>query len=258
MARYFVEIAYLGKHFHGWQKQPNAKTVQQTIEDGLFMFLGIQHQIVGCGRTDSGVHASKFFFHFDSQQEIDRDQLTFKLNRILTNDIRCFNVFEVGPEAHARYDAYERSYRYDLSFEKDPFRRDTTFHFPFAKQMNWDLAQQAADILFDYNEFYPFCKTHSGVDHYRVVLNEARWDVEADQAQFYISANRFLRGMVRLIVGACLNAGLGKVSLDQIRSSLDNQLELAKSWSVPAEGLFLTDIKYPAEIMPLQVRQGKV
>ncbi len=245
MQRYFLELSYKGTNYHGWQIQPRSASIQGEIESELSKVLRNRTPVVGCGRTDTGVHASQYFAHFETEQAVDPGKLVHKLNRMLPADIAIKRCFPVPSDLHARFSAISRSYRYDLHFEKDPFKKETSWLFPFAEKCDWVKAEQAADLILKFDEFFPFCKSKSDTDHYKVDLTQAAWEIRSDSASFHITGNRFLRGMVRLIVGACLNAGLGKLSLDTLQDALDHQVLLPKSWSAPAEGLFLVKVAYP-------------
>lgn len=243
--RYFVELAYNGKAYFGWQRQPNAISVQQTIEEALSTILRSEIVITGCGRTDTGVHAKQYFIHFDFDGTFPKGFLS-RINKFLPQDIVFYNLFPVKPEAHTRFDAYERSYEYHLTFQKTPFYADTSYHFPFAAQLNFEKIQKANQLLLQYEEFFPFCKTNTDVKTMKCALSRAAWEHPNEQsAIFHITANRFLRGMVRLIVGMNLNIGLEKTSLEELKKAMDHQTRLKKSLSVPPQGLFLTGIKYP-------------
>ena len=244
--RYFSELAYNGTNYCGWQRQPNGVSVQATIEQALSTILRTQLTIYGCGRTDTGVHASQFFIHFDYKGEMPKG-LVGRLNKFLPKDIAIKSIFEVHPKAHTRFDAYHRSYEYHLDFHKNPFQTDTIYYFPFAQQLDLKKMQTAANLLLKYPSFFPFCKTNSDAKTMLCDVRRAEWvlDKKAEKLVFHISANRFLRGMVRLIVGMCLNVGLGKLEIEAIKKALDQQVRLAKDLSVPAKGLYLTEVKYP-------------
>ncbi len=244
--RYFCELAYNGTNYFGWQKQPEQVSVQATLEAAFSTILRIPIDITGCGRTDTGVHASQYFVHFDFDGDIP---VAFqnRINKYLPKDIAIRRIFEVEEDAHARYDAFYRSYEYHLGFNKNPFEVDTAYYFPLAKDLNVQKMQEAADLLLMYDAFFPFCKTKSDVKTMNCEMKRAEWilDEKAQKLVFHISANRFLRGMVRLIVGMCLNVGLGKITFEEVKAALDNQTRLKKSLSVPPQGLFLTEIRYP-------------
>ena len=244
--RYFAELAYNGTRFHGWQRQPESISVQEVIEDALSTLLRQKITVTGCGRTDTGVHARQYFLHFDSANPLP-ENLVWKLNSYLNDDIAFYDLFEVAPEAHARFDANSRSYEYHLELHKNPFSQETAFYYPQSRHLDFGKMQEAADLLLNYEEFFPFCKSHTDVKTMRCELSRAEWikDMEGKKMVFHISANRFLRGMVRLIVGMCLSVGVNKYPLSAVKEALDKQERLQKSWSVPPQGLFLTDIRYP-------------
>lgn len=242
--RYFLELAYNGTRFCGWQRQPNAPSVQQTIEDVFSMMLRQQIEITGCGRTDTGVHASQYFAHFDFDLDFPKNFLD-RANRLVGNDIALKQIIAVDDDAHARFDATSRSYQYVISFEKSPFFTETAWFFTQKDRLDFEKMQKAADLLRGYAAFAPFCKTHSDAQTMNCKIARSEWIFTDDGASFHISANRFLRGMVRLIVGMCINVGLGQLSLEDVKEALEKQEPLKKSYSVPPTGLFLMDIKYP-------------
>jgi tRNA pseudouridine38-40 synthase len=246
MSRYFAELAYHGAAYHGWQKQPNGTSVQETIETALAMLLRKPVSTTGCGRTDTGVHARRFFLHFDEMDPLPED-LTERLNRALPPDINIFRIFPVADEAHARYDATSRSYTYHISLQKDPFAQGLAYYFVQAATMDITILQKAADILPAYDDFFPFCKSRGAAKTTKCRITRVAWEFSPDGQQllFHITADRFLRGMVRLIVGMCLNVATGKITLEDVRAALDEQRMIKKSLSVPAEGLFLTEVRYP-------------
>ena len=248
MPRYFLELAYNGTRLSGWQRQDNAPSVQATIEDALRLILRQPMlEIVGCGRTDTGVHAMQYFAHFDFEGEFPTSFLE-RANKLVGLDIALKRVHFVAPDAHARFDAIRRSYDYYVSFEKNPFFIDREWYFQRGKLLNTDKMQQTADLLRGYAEFAPFCKTNSDAQTMRCDIFEANWIFADNGAIFTISSNRFLRGMVRLVVGACINVGLGQLDLDDVKQALDTQTPLIKSYSVPPIGLFLSKVIYPFEL----------
>jgi tRNA pseudouridine38-40 synthase len=242
--RYFIDLAYNGTRFYGWQRQPSDPSVQAAIEDVFSLILRQPIEIVGCGRTDTGVHAARYFAHFDFDGEFPASFLE-RANKLVKKDIVLNRIIPVTLEAHARFDAFKRSYEYHITFIKNPFATETEWHFAQYKSLNIKEMQKAAEILRGYSEFTPFCKTHSDAQTMRCELSRAEWVFMDKKAVFHISANRFLRGMVRLIVGACINVGLGHLSLEDLKMALDEQKPLKKSYSVPPTGLFLTEVVYP-------------
>ena len=243
--RYFAELTYKGTNYFGWQRQPRQISVQEVIETAFSTILRTEISIVGCGRTDTGVHASQYFIHFDFEGEFPGG-LTLRINKFLPRDIVIHRIFEVSPEVHSRFDAKERSYEYHMGFIKNPFTIESVWYNYFIEKPDFEKMQAAAKLLLNYTEFYPFCKSRTDVKTMTCKLSRAEWifDEKNKNYTFHISANRFLRGMVRLVVGVCINIGLGKVSLEELKHAMDSQTRLEKNWSVPSEGLFLTAIKY--------------
>lgn len=244
--RYFAELAYRGTRYAGWQRQPHSPSVQQTIEEALSTLLREEIGVVGCGRTDTGVHASFYVLHIDYSGEFPPHFLS-RLNRILPKDIVFYRFYPVGEDAHARYDASRRSYEYHLNWRKNPFTEETAWWYPPAEQFSPQILQHAADLLLDFEEFYPFCKSNTDVKTMRCQLFRSAWERREDEGKwvYHISANRFLRGMVRLVVGMCVNVARGKVKLEEVRQALQRQERLKRSESVAPEGLFLTEVIYP-------------
>ncbi len=241
--RYFLELSYNGTSFCGWQRQPNAPSVQQTIEEELSKLLGSTTDIVGCGRTDTGVHAKQYFLHFDTENEVPQN-IVFRLNKMLPTSIAIQNCFEVVSEKHARFNASNRAYEYHIIFEKSPFEVETAWCYHLGKKLDLKKLQAAAQLLLEYKDFFPFCKTNTDVKTMRCDLRRSEWEQTGKGLIYHIAADRFLRGMVRLIVGMCINVGLGKVELATVKEALDNQTRLTKSYSVPPQGLYLTDVQY--------------
>lgn len=247
--RYICKLAFDGSKYKGWQHQLNSKSVQDTIAESISVYLRTQVEITGCGRTDTGVHASKYYFHFDSEHPLSHNDL-HHFNAILPSDIVIQSIKPVDPRAHARFDAIERTYEYYIESYKNPFNRPYCFSFYQFTEVNIDLLQEAAALLLNYEDFSPFCKTNSGTKSKLCKITRSEWQVTEDKknAFYTISANRFLRGMVRLIVGMCLNVGLKKMTIEEVKNSLENQSSLPTPWSVPPNGLFLSDIKYPYQV----------
>ena len=244
--RYFLELSYAGTNYHGWQIQPNAVTVQETIEHALGLLLRNPIKITGAGRTDTGVHARQMFAHFDVEKAINSDDLTYKLNSFLPADISIYKIHRVTDEAHARFDAIARSYQYFIHRHKDPFLTETSWYL--AKDLDVDLMNQAAKILTQYKDFKSFSKTHTDVKTYLCDVRQAAWQTTDNQLVFYITADRFLRNMVRAIVGTLVDIGLHKISLDELVQIIESRDRSNAGFSVPAKGLFLTEIVYPPQI----------
>lgn len=246
MRRYFIWIRYRGTTFSGWQVQPNAPTVQASIEEALQLLIRIEDlQVVGCGRTDAGVHAAYYVFHVDLPCVWD-ENLSRKLNRILGPDIVFTHFQEVSDSLHARFSARKRTYKYLIDLEMPTFLQDCAYGYPYnPEQLDFQRLQSAAVLLLDYEDFFPFCKSKSETEHYRCEMFASEWLMIRNRYLIYtVEANRFLRGMVRLIVGMCLRVGEGKISLSEVREALDHQKRLENPYSAPAKGLFLYRIDY--------------
>ncbi len=246
--RFLLECSFKGLDYQGWQSQPHAITVQETLEKSIATLLHLPAiQVAGCGRTDSGVHAKKYYAHFDYINEL-ADDFVYHLNAILPRSIAVRQVTAVSDDFQARYDAYRRTYEYHLHGLKSPFLDEVSFYFKQFDRLNIPALQQAADVLKAYDLFYPFCLSDSGLKNYKVEIFTVLWEQSEDKKlKFTISANRFLRGMVRLITGMCINVSLRKISLDEVRTALLHQTLLPQSLSLPPHGLFLVEIKYPDE-----------
>ena len=243
--RHFAEIAYKGTQFHGWQRQRNSRSVQEAIEEGLSMVLRQETPIMGCGRTDTGVHASQYFFHFDSDKIFPKNFID-RMNKVLGDNIAVKRIFPVKEDAHARFDAIKRTYEYYIGTTKNPFENDLVWYYPYPAQLDLQKMNKIAGLLRQYEDFLPFCKTKSDAKTMKCELSRAEWiyDKGKQQYVFHISADRFLRGMVRLIVGACVRYSRGKISFEDIQSAMEKQMPLKKSFSAPASGLFLTKVEY--------------
>jgi len=245
--RYFVEAQFKGTRYAGWQRQKAQPSVQQTIEQALSVILRNKITITGCGRTDAGVHALQYFFHFDTRHDLP-NRFIYKLNQYLPADIAFAGCQLVDDDAHARRDAVSRTYRYFLHFNKDPFSTDSVY-YPYRTAIDVVLMSAAAALLTEFETFKPFCKTGSDTPHHLCDVTSVHWDIDKHRAVFTMKANRFLRGMVRLVVGMCLNVGRGKISLNEVREAMDQQMELRLSESAPAHGLFLIEVEYPEAIL---------
>ncbi len=242
--RWKIHLSYLGTAYNGWQRQPADPSLQQTLEEAFALILRQPIDIVGCGRTDTGVHARSYVAHADVMEVALTDKLIYQINAVLPVDIAIQHIEETTPEFHARFDAVERQYKYYIHFNKDPFRTTTSWYLHQHTPLDQEKMHGAAALLLQYNQFKPFCKTGSDAGHFKCALKESAWTFIEDGAVYSIKANRFLRGMVRLIVGSCVNVGLGKITIDELKECLDNQSLLSHAWSVPAEGLFLEGVGY--------------
>ena len=244
MNRYFIELAYNGSRFHGWQIQPHAPSIQEELNRALSTILREDINVVGAGRTDTGVHASFYVAHFERNTTIDNpDYLVHKLNRILGKDIAIFRIFPVSSELHARFSALSRTYKYYIDKQKNPFTYDFAwklYPLPDIQKMN-----EACQILFEYTDFTSFSKLHTDVKTNNCTILEAHWEETETQLIFTIKANRFLRNMVRAIVGTLVEIGQGKLTLDGFRKIIESKDRCAAGTSVPGHALFLCDIAYP-------------
>jgi len=247
--RYFIQLAYNGRDYGGWQIQPNTTTVQQLIENGLAAIAGVSISVTGCGRTDAGVSASTFFAHFDHEEAFSDDslhQLAFRLNRFLPQDIVIFNIKPVLPGGHARYSATWREYEYMIIRQKDPFN----FHHAYFVHGELDIKNMNAcsALLLGRHDFQCFSKVNTQVNNYLCDIQDAKWTEKDHFLKFTIRADRFLRNMVRAIVGSMLDVGRGKISFEEFQQIIDSHDRGKAGYSVPAKGLTLTGIGYPEEI----------
>ncbi len=242
--RYFMRLSYDGTQYAGWQSQPNATGVQTVIEDKLGTILNQDIKITGCGRTDAGVHASEFYAHFDYEGEITGN-LVFRLNNFLPSDISIYSIESVTNTAHSRFDAIQRSYIYRIHYLKDPFKKLYSFYYRKAGNIDVEVLNHFTHHLTDYSDFKPFSKLHTDVKTFRCNLSTCHWISTKNGMELHVTADRFLRGMIRLITGASLYYAEGKITMEELDQALQTQQRLQKNWSVPACGLFLSRIKYP-------------
>lgn len=249
--RYFLRLAYDGTDFHGWQRQPNASSVQQTIEEALSKICGRITEVVGAGRTDTGVHAREMFAHFDSDEIADRKTFLNSLNNLCGNSIAIRDLIEVKPDAHARFDATSRSYEYLITLHKDPFRYRYAHRLKSLPDV--EMMNRACKILMETEDFTSFAKLHSDAKTNICKVTEAKWewDEKSGRLKFRITADRFLRNMVRAVVGTLLEVGTGKLTLEDFEEVIRKKDRCAAGTSMPAKGLYLTEIKYPKEIFIL-------
>ena len=244
--RYFVYISYNGSNYCGWQIQPNGNSVQQEIETAIRMLLRQPISITGAGRTDAGVHARTMVAHFDSDPILNPDVFTDKINRILPKDIALLRIREVVPEAHARFDAVSREYQYFITTRKDVFRH--SFQYKIAHPLHTEKMNEAAQILFEHTDFTSFSKLHTDVKTNNCKIIKASWEESDGSYVFTIRADRFLRNMVRAIVGTLIEVGRNKMSLPEFRSVIEAKDRGKAGTSVPGQALFLTDIEYPEHL----------
>lgn len=236
-----MQLSFDGKLFFGWQRQPNAISVQQTIEDAFLLLFKEKLEIVGCGRTDTGVHAKKYFCHFDSDYNFDNNSL-YSLNRYLPSSIFINSIIPCEDDFHARFSAKTRTYNYFIINEKNPFYREYSYFVP--QKLNIDLMQEAANLLQKYNDFTSFSKLHTDVKTNNCIIYSSVFVVENSYIKFEITATRFLRNMVRAIVGTLIEVGKGKISVEDFADIIERKNRQDAGQSVPANALFLTDVTY--------------
>ena len=253
--RYFIELSYNGKNYHGWQVQPNASSVQQTLNEAISTLLRQEISLVGAGRTDTGVHATEMFAHFDTSEQIDTQETLKRINAFLPEDIAVKAVFRVKENAHARFDALSRSYEYRIWQGRNPFLVDTTWQL-YNQQLSVEKMNDAASILKDFIDFKSFSKSKTDVKTYHCKIESAIWKQDEQSLIFYITADRFLRNMVRAIVGTLIDVGLEKISKDDFIKIIKSRDRSKAGFSVPAQGLFLTKVEYPKELLKNKIING--
>jgi tRNA pseudouridine38-40 synthase len=249
MSRYFVKLAFDGTAYHGWQKQKNAPSIQQLLNDAFSMILREPVKLTGAGRTDTGVHAWEFYAHFDLEEELSdarREKLVFKLNSYLPEDVVIFGIFRVKPDANARFSATTRTYKYVISTFKNPFLKG--FSYYHYGKLDIDLMNKAAAILLETEDFTSFSKVDTDTKTNICKVYQAEWETAGDELVFTITANRFLRNMVRAIVGTLLEAGKGRIGPEDFKRIIGSKNRSDAGDSVPAGGLYLAHIEYPEEI----------
>jgi tRNA pseudouridine38-40 synthase len=248
--RYFISLSFDGTAYHGWQAQPGEHTVQGTLEETIGRLLGEQVSVTGAGRTDTGVHARVFMAHFDTSREpefIRHFQLIHKLNRLLPHDIAAHAVFPVPGNAHARFDALSRTYVYQICCRKDPFLLNKSWLFE--RKLNIETMQQAAELLFTFQDFSSFSKSNTQVRTHICQIMQAQWTRDDHLLLFEIQADRFLRNMVRAIVGTLVEVGLGKIGPEDFAGIIEARDRSQAGYSAPGCGLFLTGIEYPEPLI---------
>ena len=243
MPRYFIHMAYNGSRYHGYQIQPHSSSVQQTLEQCLSLKLCQVVSVKGCGRTDTGVHARNYYAHFDIDNEIeDLEALARQMNAFLPEDIVVYRIWQVAPERHARFDAVSRTYHYYITRTKNPFHTQDAY-FLYG-DLDVEKMQEAVNILFDYEDFTSFSKVHTQVKTNNCKIMEARWFEQDGLLVFHIKADRFLRNMVRAIVGTLLEVGKGHMTLEGFRAVIEQKNRCGAGTSVPAHALFLEEVEY--------------
>jgi tRNA pseudouridine38-40 synthase len=250
--RYFIELAYRGTNFHGWQYQPRAISVQECLDKALSVVTREPIAVTGAGRTDTGVHASYYVAHFDSSDpDLDSVRLIRQLNSFLQKDIVVFSLSKVASDAHARFNALSRTYQYHINLVKDPFTPDTSWYL--YKQPDLGLMNEVSRILSEYTDFTSFSKLHTDVKTNNCKIYKAEWIQHGSKIVFTVQADRFLRNMVRALVGTILDVGLGKLDISGFRRIIEQKNRCAAGLSVPAHGLFLTNIEYPEDLFKSQL-----
>lgn len=244
--RYFFEIAYKGTNYKGWQTQHNAITVQEVVEGALSTLLGNTIEIIGSGRTDAGVHCAQQFFHADIEKEIAPVDFQHRLNVLLPKDISIQSIQAVMPEASARFEAISRTYHYKITLRKNPLLEGLALHY--FKSVDIQTMNAAAALLLGEHDFQSFSKVKTNVNHFRCNIHEAEWRQKGDELIFVITANRFLRGMVRAIVGTLLDVGTGRLTAQEFQDIITTKDRRAAGQNVSPEGLYLMEVKYPSSI----------
>ena len=245
MPRYFLELAYKGTAYSGFQVQENADTIQSKVEEAFAILHRRSVSLTGSSRTDAGVHALQNFFHFDDDQEIN-PQLIYKMNAILPQDIVLKNIYLMPAEAHSRFDATSREYIYKIHRFKNPFINNTSYFFPY--KLDLELMQLAAEIVKGQSNVFAFSKTNTQVKNFKCTIGVSRWLSEGDNLIYNIEGNRFLRGMVRLLTASILKVGRHKMSIEQFKKLFEEPLKCG--YSVPSDGLFLKKVTYPENYFP--------
>lgn len=249
--RYFFEIAYHGKNYAGWQNQANAITIQSVIENALSQIFRKETKIIASGRTDTGVHCEQQFFHCDLDKPFEYENMIIKLNSFLPRDIVVKSIRKVRPEANARFDAVERTYDYRITRKKNPFLEGLAWHY--FRPLDVQTMNKAAALLTGEHDFECFSKVHTDVNHFLCDIKKANWKENGEMLEFTITANRFLRGMVRSIVGTLIDVGSGKTSMKEFQLIIQSRDRKKAGPNVPPQGLYLTKIKYPAGIFVKEI-----
>lgn len=245
--RFFLEFSYAGTNYHGWQRQPNAVSVQEVLEQALETLLKTPIPLTAAGRTDTGVHARQMFAHFEHDFKYDeKTKLVHQLNQFLPYDIVIHSLKTVTQTAHARYDALSRTYEYHISNRKTPFENE--LHYELRQKLDIEAMNTAAKVLMQYEDFECFSKSKTDVKTFLCQITHAQWTVSEKGYTFTITANRFLRNMVRAIVGTLIEIGLKKKTVEDLHQIIQSKNRSSAGYSVPAQGLFLTKITYPKEL----------
>jgi len=239
--RYKIELSYVGTNFHGWQKQPNAISVQQTIEEAILILFKQTIELTGCGRTDTGVHAKFFVAHFDADIEFDNNHI-FRLNCYLPKSISIISIEKTENNFHARFNAKSRSYQYIITTKKSPFLVGFSWYIPF--NLDVGIMNEASSLLLNYTDFSSFSKLHTDVKNNNCKIIEAEFQENHNLLIFRITANRFLRNMVRAIIGTIVEIGRKKINIEDLKNIIESKNRCLAGQSAPADGLYLTNVQY--------------
>ena len=242
MKRFLFEVSFLGTNYHGWQIQKNAHSIQQEIMQAFYNLLKEDVKIIGCGRTDTGVHAEQFFFHVDLLRLNEMDKFIYQMNHVLPLDVSVKSIKEVADDFHARFSAISRTYEYRIIQKKDPFLHDlVTF---INRDFDLEKMNQCSNILLNYNDFTSFSKVHTDVNNFNCSIKDAFWEIKDNKLVFRIQANRFLRNMVRAIVGTMLEVGRNKIDVQEFSKIIESKNRSKAGASALAKGLYLTSVQY--------------
>jgi len=241
--RYLIQLSFKGTNFHGWQKQVNVKTVQQELDEKLSLLVGENIETLGCGRTDAGVHSKQFFAHFDTEKNIDTENTILKLHKFLSKDIAIITLQNVDEKFHARFDADYRVYEYWITQKANPFLNE--FAWFVYGGLDIDAMNDAAKLLLTHQDFECFSKVHTDVNNFLCDITFAEWKQTDEKLIFTIKSNRFLRNMVRAIVGTLIEVGRNRLTIEQFKKILESKNRSEAGQSVPAHGLFLNEVHYP-------------
>ncbi len=249
MPRYFLEISYRGTNYSGFQVQENANTIQAEVEKALAVLYRQSFQLTGSSRTDAGVHALQNYFHFDTELLLDARQL-YNLNSILPPDIAANNLFPVSPNTHCRFDALSREYKYYITRKKNPFLQSICYHYPYP--LNIEALQKLAAIIPEYSEFTSFSKKNSDVKTFTCNIFFSQWRIEDECYVFYITANRFLRGMIRGLIATMLKVTKGRYAEKEFRQIIESNNNNQADFTAPPHGLFLVSVKFPGDYFKIE------
>ncbi len=244
--RFFIELSYKGTNYHGWQVQPNANSVQEELNKALSTILNAEIELVGAGRTDSGVHAKQMFAHFDCKMQLNMKKIVTQLNSFLANDIAILNLFKVKDDANCRFDALSRTYHYHIINKKDPFNSSA---YLLHKSLDVESMNLACQHLLGKQDFTSFSKVNTQTFTNNCNVMIAKWEQKEEELVFTIKSDRFLRNMVRAIVGTLLDVGMGKITADDVKEIIVKKDRGQAGTSVPAHALFLTKVEYPEELL---------